>query len=71
VLEVLGEPVGLTAREHEVVQLAAQGLSSSVIAERLFVSTRTVEGHLHRSYAKLGVSDRRDLARLLGIKPSG
>jgi DNA-binding CsgD family transcriptional regulator len=66
----LDEPVQLTRREREVVALAAEGLPSHVIAERLFVSTRTVEGHLHRSYAKLGVSDRRDLARLRGLGSS-
>jgi DNA-binding CsgD family transcriptional regulator len=64
-LEELDEPVQLTARENEIVHLAATGLSSGAIAERLFVSTRTVEGHLHRAYAKLGVNDRRGLARLL------
>jgi DNA-binding NarL/FixJ family response regulator len=48
-----------------VASLAAQGLSSPAIAERLYLSARTVEGHLQRAYAKLGVSDRRTLARVL------
>jgi hypothetical protein len=37
------------------------GLSNVEIAERLVLSTRTVESHLYRSMQKLGISDRRDL----------
>jgi DNA-binding CsgD family transcriptional regulator len=65
ILDDLELPITLTAREREVAGMAAEGLSSSVIAERLFVSTRTVEGHLHRAYSKLGVGDRHSLSRLL------
>jgi DNA-binding CsgD family transcriptional regulator len=65
-LDELDEPQSLTAREREVALLAADGLTSLGIAERLFISTRTVEGHLLRVYAKLGVRDRRSLSRLLG-----
>lgn len=54
-------PVALTRREHEVVELAAQGLSNAEVAERLFVSVRTAEGHLLRAFAKLGVTDRASL----------
>ncbi|WP_421121629.1 LuxR C-terminal-related transcriptional regulator [Aquihabitans daechungensis] len=56
----------LTRREREVVELAAAGHSNREIAERLFVSLRTAEGHLHRAFAKLGVSDRSELAAVLG-----
>jgi DNA-binding CsgD family transcriptional regulator len=56
----------LTRREQEVAVLAAEGLSSRTIAERLVVSTRTVESHLYRVFAKLGVTDRTQLADLLG-----
>jgi DNA-binding CsgD family transcriptional regulator len=56
----------LTAREHEVAALAAGGLTSRAIAEHLVVSPRTVESHLYRIYAKLGVSDRGQLAEVLG-----
>ena len=55
----------LTDRELEVVRLAASGLTNRDIAERLFVSVRTVTTHLYRSYAKLGVNDREHLAALL------
>jgi DNA-binding CsgD family transcriptional regulator len=55
----------LTQREREVAELAAEGLSSKVIGERLFVSTRTVESHLLRIYAKLGVRTRGELTDLL------
>jgi DNA-binding CsgD family transcriptional regulator len=55
---------GLTSREREVAGLAARGLSDSDIAARLSVSKRTVETHLYRVYAKLGVSGRRELGAL-------
>jgi DNA-binding CsgD family transcriptional regulator len=58
----------LTAREHEVASLAAGGLTSRDIAERLVVSPRTVESHLYRVFAKLGVEDRSQLAQMLGIE---
>ncbi|WP_214371278.1 response regulator [Pseudonocardia sp. H11422] len=51
------EPV-LSIRELEVLRLAAEGVSSSGIAERLFVSTATVKTHLQHLYTKLEVSDR-------------
>jgi DNA-binding CsgD family transcriptional regulator len=52
----------LTDREREVAGLAARGLTNRAIAERLFLSVRTVNSHLGRAYAKLGVSDRSQLA---------
>lgn len=57
--------VALSAREVEVARLAAAGLTSKDIAERLFLSPRTVENHLQRIYTKLGVAGRDDLAALL------
>ena len=60
-------PFPLTLRETEIVELAARGHSNRDIAARLFVSVRTVEGHLSRAYAKLGTSDRGELASLLGM----
>jgi DNA-binding CsgD family transcriptional regulator len=56
---------GLTSREREVAQLAAERLTAQEIAERLFISRRTVETHLARVYAKLGVASKSELARRL------
>ncbi|MFI7702062.1 LuxR C-terminal-related transcriptional regulator [Nonomuraea sp. NPDC049480] len=55
----------LTARERQVCLLAASGLSSRLIADRLVLSVRTVNNHLTRAYGKLGVSRRADLMRVL------
>jgi predicted ATPase/DNA-binding CsgD family transcriptional regulator/transcriptional regulator with XRE-family HTH domain len=49
---------GLSAREIEVLRLIAQGLSNAQVAERLAVSPRTVDSHLHHIYGKLGISSR-------------
>jgi DNA-binding NarL/FixJ family response regulator len=51
-----GEP--LSARELDVVRLAADGLTNEGIAEALTLSVRTVERHLSNVYAKLGVTGR-------------
>jgi DNA-binding CsgD family transcriptional regulator len=64
-LGLLGRAGDLTGREREVAQLAARGLPSGTIAERLHVSVRTIESHLLRVYAKLGISSRDGLAAAL------
>jgi DNA-binding NarL/FixJ family response regulator len=61
-------PDPLTSREREVAMLAAQGLTSAEIAQRLVLSTRTVENHLQRGYAKLGVANRSELRLVLQPK---
>jgi pimeloyl-ACP methyl ester carboxylesterase len=48
----------LSPRETEVLRLAADGMTNDEIAAALFLSVRTVERHLHNSYAKLGVQGR-------------
>jgi DNA-binding NarL/FixJ family response regulator len=48
----------LTERELEVVGLAAQGLTNYDIAQKLYISVRTVEAHLSHVYTKLGVGSR-------------
>ncbi len=46
--------------------LAARGLSNREIAERLIVSVRTVDNHLHHAYSKLGVAGREELQAIVG-----
>ncbi|MGD9997082.1 MAG: LuxR C-terminal-related transcriptional regulator [Ilumatobacteraceae bacterium] len=55
----------LSRREREVAELAAEGLSGRAIGDRLFLSTRTVDNHLARIYAKLGIEGRSELAAAL------
>jgi DNA-binding CsgD family transcriptional regulator len=57
----------LTHSERRVVELAASGLANKQIAATLFVSVHTVEVHLARAYAKLGVRSRTQLAARLAI----
>ena len=51
-------PAGLTVREVEVLCLVAEGLSNNEIADRLYLSVRTVERHLTNIYRKIDVSNR-------------
>jgi DNA-binding CsgD family transcriptional regulator len=64
-LSALG-PQPLTPREREVATLACTGLRSARIAQRLVLSTRTVETYLQRAYIKLGVTSRSELRSVLG-----
>jgi DNA-binding NarL/FixJ family response regulator len=48
----------LTAREIEVLRLVASGLTDAQVAEKLVISTRTVNSHLSSIYSKLGVNTR-------------
>jgi DNA-binding CsgD family transcriptional regulator len=59
----------LTPTERGVVELAAQGLANKEIAQALYLSVHTVEVHLSRAYAKLGVRSRAQLAGRLSGRP--
>jgi DNA-binding CsgD family transcriptional regulator/Tfp pilus assembly protein PilF len=56
-------PAGLTPREVEVLGLVAEGLTNAQVAQRLFLSPRTVHRHLNSIYHKLGVSTRTAASR--------
>jgi DNA-binding CsgD family transcriptional regulator len=58
----LTNPAGLTDRQLEILRLVAAGLSNAEIAQRLVVSTRTVDHHVSAVLRKLGVATRRDAA---------
>ncbi len=63
-------PAGLTARQAEVLELLAEGLTSPQIADRLFIASRTVENHVAAILMKLDVTDRHtavDTAREFGL----
>ncbi|ETK36707.1 helix-turn-helix transcriptional regulator [Microbispora sp. ATCC PTA-5024] len=55
----------LTTRERQIADLAADGLTNQQIAERLYLSPKTVEAHLSRTFAKLGVQSRVTLSQHL------
>lgn len=58
---------GLTPREEQVLLYLCQGRTRAYIAETLYLSENTVRGHTQRIYGKLGVHNKTELQRLLGV----
>jgi DNA-binding NarL/FixJ family response regulator len=60
----------LTAQEAQVARLAREGLSNPDIGARLFISARTIQYHLGKVFAKLAISSRSQLDRVLFGDPA-
>jgi DNA-binding NarL/FixJ family response regulator len=56
----LSNPAGLTNRQLEVLELVAAGFTNHEIADRLYISPKTVEHHVSAILTRLGSSDRRE-----------
>ncbi|MGN6608160.1 MAG: helix-turn-helix transcriptional regulator [Jatrophihabitans sp.] len=70
--ERVAAPLELTATEHRVARLAADGRTNRVIADTLFISPKTVEANLARVYRKLGITSRAELGvALAGRRTEG
>jgi DNA-binding NarL/FixJ family response regulator len=61
---------GLTPTEQRIAELVAEGRATKEVASMLFLSPKTVEGHLSRIYAKLGVRSRTQLATRFRAGPT-
>ena len=61
----LGEAAPLSAQERRVAELAADGQTTKEIAAQLSISARTVDGHLYRTFRKLGITSRAGLSKAL------
>jgi DNA-binding CsgD family transcriptional regulator len=58
----------LTPSELRVARIAAEGATNNEVAQALFITPKTVDTHLSRAYAKLGIASRRDLAAALAAQ---
>jgi DNA-binding CsgD family transcriptional regulator len=63
-------PGELTPSEHRIAELVAEGKTNKEVAAQLFITRRTVEGHLTHIYAKLGVRSRAELAHRMSVPTS-
>ncbi|OXR46016.1 Transcriptional regulatory protein DevR (DosR) [Nocardia cerradoensis] len=61
-----GPAATLTSQELQIAQLAAAGLTNREIADRIYVSHRTVAAHLYKLFPKLGITSRSQLHAALG-----
>jgi two-component system, NarL family, nitrate/nitrite response regulator NarL len=61
---LVNENAPLTKREHQIVQVLAEGITNKEIGRRLGLTEGTVKVHLHRIYRKLGIANRTVLAVL-------
>jgi ATP/maltotriose-dependent transcriptional regulator MalT len=69
-VDAAARPLPISGRERDIAMLVAAGLSNRQIADRLVVSVRTVEGHLYRIFAKLGINNRGQFIHLLSLDRS-
>jgi DNA-binding NarL/FixJ family response regulator len=63
-------PLNLTRRELDVLALVGEGLRNTEIAQRLFISAKTVDHHMSAILAKLGVRTRQEAVRVAAEKTS-
>lgn len=67
--KVVAAPAALTAQEEQIARLAGEGLTNPEIGARLYLSHHTVEWHLRKVFAKLGIGSRREIATVLPPLP--
>ena len=60
----------MTERQREIVELAVAGMSNKDIATKLFMSVRSVEGHLYRACQRVGANSREELAVIIKAGPA-
>jgi DNA-binding NarL/FixJ family response regulator len=57
--------LALTPHQLQIARLAVAGATNREVAEKLFLSTRTVDHHMRQIFARLGIRSRTDLAKLI------